>query len=528
MALALLAGPAVSNAQLTLANGGLVVNDSATNLMWTADANLFASQYGAINTIIADANAANGGLGLFPERLSAGDFSISGTMSWYGAVAWVNYLNATDYAGYNDWTLPTGDGTATAGGTGCPVGSLGCGPSTSLAANQLAYLLINELGNTPSAQATNAGPFINLITSVGFWSGTGCAGGTILPSHVGCLGYAWWFNALGDTQGESSLEQTPLYGALAVRSSITVQPSTLSFPTVATGATSAAQPIVITNTGTTPVSLGAVSASNGFSQSNNCGASLAPGSLCTVMVAFMPKLAGQETGTITIPSNLTSYEATLSGLASITATLSASSSTAATGSSVTLTWAASAGSNCTASSSSATSPWNGTVPSSGLTTVSESIAGTDSYAIHCTGNSVPEVDQSTSVVWTWAPVTATLSASPTKFVAGQSVTLTWSSSNGNTCSGTGGGAGDTWAGTKITSGEQTVTESSSFTSPETLTFGITCSSTVSNLSGQASVTVEGVQPPRSGGGAFDMMSIIGMLSVVGLRLRRSSVGIACS
>ena len=28
-------------------------------------------------------------------------------MDWFGAQAWINYLNVTNYQGYSDWRLPT-------------------------------------------------------------------------------------------------------------------------------------------------------------------------------------------------------------------------------------------------------------------------------------------------------------------------------------------------------------------------------------------------------------------------------------
>ncbi len=42
---------------------------------------------------------------------SAEDFhhagAIDGRLTWFGAQAWINYLNVTNYQGYSDWRLPT-------------------------------------------------------------------------------------------------------------------------------------------------------------------------------------------------------------------------------------------------------------------------------------------------------------------------------------------------------------------------------------------------------------------------------------
>jgi hypothetical protein len=43
--------------------------------------------------------------------------------------------------------------------------SSGVGPSTSATANQLSYLFINELGNTPDQPATKLGPFKTLSSA---------------------------------------------------------------------------------------------------------------------------------------------------------------------------------------------------------------------------------------------------------------------------------------------------------------------------------------------------------------------------
>jgi len=120
----------------------------------------------------------------------------------------------------------------------------------------------------------------------------------------------------------------------------------------------------------------------------------------------------------------------------------------------------------------------------------------------------------------------TLTASPTIITAGQSTTLTWNSSNATSCTATGGGSGDNWAGTKTTSGSQTLPEPFAIAAASaTLTFGLACSSTASGLSGKASVNVTDNAPPssNSGGGAIDLTSILALFAMVGLR-RRAAMG----
>jgi hypothetical protein len=86
-----------AQAALTSADGGEVVSDSMLNVTW---ANVIAT------------------------RLTWSSTGAAGS-----AQAWINSLNAADYAGYNNWQLATGDGTYTTNGNGT-------GLSTSMTANQ--------------------------------------------------------------------------------------------------------------------------------------------------------------------------------------------------------------------------------------------------------------------------------------------------------------------------------------------------------------------------------------------------------
>jgi uncharacterized protein YjdB len=196
-------------------NGGVtLVLDTRLGVTWTADATLLSSQFADVSTIVADANLPGSSLA---GLVTTSSFRSDGTMSWYGALAWVNYLNKISYGGYNNWTLPTANNAAVAGGPGCTPSSVGCGPSTSGTLNQLSYIFINELGNVPGSQATNAGPFQNMLTnrssSTIFWSGTGCYTGTCLP-------FANLFWTSIDNLGDVSIDGpgAPYGYALAVRS----------------------------------------------------------------------------------------------------------------------------------------------------------------------------------------------------------------------------------------------------------------------------------------------------------------------
>jgi hypothetical protein len=83
----------------------------------------------------------------------------------------------------------------------------------------------------------------------------------------------------------------------------TVAPSSLTFGSQLVGNTSSAQTITVTNPGPLGLQISHVQASGDFSETNNCGTALAPGTSCTVNVTFTPTVTGSRTGTLTITDN---------------------------------------------------------------------------------------------------------------------------------------------------------------------------------------------------------------------------------
>ena len=82
-------------------------------------------------------------------------------------------------------------------------------------------------------------------------------------------------------------------------SAIGFSPPTLTF-SQNTGTTSAPQAITIANFGGSPLNGLNLSASGGFSETNNCPAALSAGSSCTVSVAFTPQAVGPVTGALMV------------------------------------------------------------------------------------------------------------------------------------------------------------------------------------------------------------------------------------
>jgi probable HAF family extracellular repeat protein len=165
---------------------------------------------------------------------------------------------------------------------------------------------------------------------------------------------------------------------------LTVAPPTLSFGNSPVGTATARQAVTVHNAGIAAFNLNPLQLTGDFTQTNDCGASLAAGAGCTINIAFLPSAPGSRAGVLTVGSGYTTYVVNLSGVGTVTATISASASTVTVGGSFTLTWAASANSPCTATGGGPGDGWSGTVlASSGAQKITESKTGTYTYGVTC-------------------------------------------------------------------------------------------------------------------------------------------------
>ena len=165
-------------------------------------------------------------------------------------------------------------------------------------------------------------------TSIALAPGATCAlSVTFLPSALGSRTstLTLYANVPG---GQATASLT---GTAVAPSSVQLTPSTLIFPATALSAASAAQNLILQNTGGTTLSLASVTLTGadfqlGFS---SCGSSLAPAASCTLAVTFRPASLGARVGLVSITDSLGTQTATLSGTATAPAT-DALSSTAFT------------------------------------------------------------------------------------------------------------------------------------------------------------------------------------------------------
>jgi hypothetical protein len=196
------------------------------------------------------------------------------------------------------------------------------------------------------------------------------------------------------------------------------------------------------------------------------------------------------------------------------------------GSPANLTWKISSGASCAATGGVNGDGWTGIFTLSGSQTVTYAAPNSITYGLSCTAGS--QTAQASAVVtYTALPVAVSVNASPNSFTAGQSITITWQSTNATSCTGSGGGASDGWPGAKATTGSQMIIEPyAPAGSSLSLEFTVACTSNISSLSNSASVTVVENAAPSKGGGGGGGLDAVALVSLFLLLLTRFQLEIA--
>jgi parallel beta-helix repeat protein len=94
---------------------------------------------------------------------------------------------------------------------------------------------------------------------------------------------------------------------------VTATPSALNFGSVATGATSAAQTVTVSNPTGSAASVSSIATSGDFAQTNTCGSSIAANGSCAVSVTFTPTATGTRTGNLTVNAGGVTNTVSLTG-----------------------------------------------------------------------------------------------------------------------------------------------------------------------------------------------------------------------
>jgi hypothetical protein len=115
-----------------------------------------------------------------------------------------------------------------------------------------------------------------------------------------------------DNSGNLGSTQTVSTNGFATAPALNVAPSALSFPGQVVKTTSAAESVVLKNTGNGPLAISSVAAPAPFSQTNNC-ATVAPGAACTISVTFTPQSAASVSGALVVATNAGGASVPLAG-----------------------------------------------------------------------------------------------------------------------------------------------------------------------------------------------------------------------
>jgi hypothetical protein len=108
-------------------------------------------------------------------------------------------------------------------------------------------------------------------------------------------------------------------GTAAAAPTATLSPGTLSFGSVASGVTSSAQMLTLSNTGNAALTISGITIGGAnpsdFAETNTCGESLAAGATCTISVTFTPGSVASFAATVSVADNATGspQTATLNG-----------------------------------------------------------------------------------------------------------------------------------------------------------------------------------------------------------------------
>jgi chitodextrinase len=210
-----------------------------------------------------------------------------------------------------------------------------------------------------NATAMTLDVYVNGVLDDGFSQGTVPAS-QLNPNasvNIGRRGNGFYFNGAIDevriynrvlSQAEIQNDMnTPLGGG--AQPLVTLSTTSLTFSNQTVGTTSSPQPVTLTNTGTAPLAISSITISSSagvyFTQTNDCGTSVAPNANCTINVTFSPGASGPQNATLSIADNAPGSPQTvsLSGTGVVSSGLSVSPRTATLTSTLTQQFTASAG-----------------------------------------------------------------------------------------------------------------------------------------------------------------------------------------
>ena len=176
----------------------------------------------------------------------------------------------------------------------------GAGTGNAINGVNISNVQVQNAGTVVMQAETSGSASVSGVTASGIGVAgaynDGYANGNYTPS-------AFTFNLGSGNSGWSTTPVLTTFPNPAQPGSLTASPGSLAFGDLASGSTSAAQSVTVTNPGSSAASVSSVSVTGPFSQTNTCGSSIAANGSCTVSVKFSPTSGGPLTGSLSVASS---------------------------------------------------------------------------------------------------------------------------------------------------------------------------------------------------------------------------------
>ena len=276
--------------------------------------------------------------------------TVSFTLDGISEVKGLSATNPVSVTGSGTTTLTVNNTTATTVGT-YPVTVIGNSgsqtrtvtvnvviPTTQVRLNTVSLTFASQQTGTTSAPQNvtlqnfgkTALAITSVVTSTSQYAVSSNTCGTSLAAGKSCIiSVTFTPNAVGTITGSltitdgdpTSPQAVSLTGTGSGSPAVTLSPGSLSFGQVLVKTASTPQNVTVTNTGEGTLTFTGGNAAgikitgtnvSSYSQTNNCGSSLAAGAFCTITVTFTPQTTGSLTADVTLTDNANSKTQTVS------------------------------------------------------------------------------------------------------------------------------------------------------------------------------------------------------------------------
>lgn len=278
-------------------------------------------------SIITLTNSGGAGLTVTSVSLTGankGDFSQSNTCTKVvaGGTCQINVTFKPTAAGLRTATVSVADSATGSPQTASLTGT-GIAATVTLSPSTLSFGNVN-VGTATSPQKltlSNAGNATLTITSLtitgldpGDFSQTNNCGSSLAPATNCTINVSFKPVAAGSRQASISVSdnaggspQSVSVGGTGIASGVSFSTSSLTFPDQPIGTSSPANGITLFNTGSGTLTISSISVTGtnpgDFSQTNNCGTTVANGASCTINVTFKPTASGTRTAAVSVSDN---------------------------------------------------------------------------------------------------------------------------------------------------------------------------------------------------------------------------------